>query len=149
MGLSLRGVRRLKERLVKLCASEESPFKVDAVLLKNRKCAAAHSFDELTTTQLVHMWVKEKAVTGDKRLAEVAALIDPDDVGLPTYFISHAWQSTVAKLFSTIEAFLADASDNTCAWCMVTTELYTLNPFLLCAGILIRFSKSLLLNTRI
>jgi len=78
--------------------------------------AGVRSFDQLTTTQLVYEWVKDEAVTGTRRLAEVEDLIDPADVGPPTYFVSHAWMNTVAKLFDTIEAFLADAADDTCVW---------------------------------
>jgi hypothetical protein len=33
-----------------------------------------------------------------------------------TYFVSHAWKSTVGYLVNTIERFLASASDNTCVW---------------------------------
>ncbi len=114
-GITLRGLRRLRKLLEDLCASEASPFRHDTVLL-GRHCPAATSFEELNTTQLVHLWVKTPAVTGMSRLADVSHLIDPADVGPPTYFISHAWKSTPAKLFDTIEEFLVHASDDTCVW---------------------------------
>jgi hypothetical protein len=115
LGISLRGIRRLRARLVEMCASETSPFAKDTTLL-GRDCPGVRSFKQLTTTHLVYKWVKDEAVTGIRRLAEVPHLVDPADVGLPTYFVSHAWQSTVAKLFDTIEAFLADAADDICVW---------------------------------
>ncbi|GAX79162.1 hypothetical protein CEUSTIGMA_g6602.t1 [Chlamydomonas eustigma] len=43
-------------------------------------------------------------------------LISSADIGRPMHFISHAWQSTVCKLFDTIESFLIDAADSTCVW---------------------------------
>jgi hypothetical protein len=116
LGISLRGVRRLRDRLVELCAdAERSPFR-EACTLLGRECPAVRLFEELTTTQLVHLWIKREDVTGTRRMAEVPELIDPADVGPPTYFISHAWMSTVAKLLGTIEAFLADAGDSVCVW---------------------------------
>lgn len=88
LGISLRGVKRLRARLVELCAdAERSPFR-EACTLLGRDCAAVQSFEELTTTQLVHQWVKRNEVTGTRRLAEVPNLIDPADIGPPTYFIS-------------------------------------------------------------
>lgn len=63
LGLSLRGVRRLRARLVALCAdAERSPFKKAQTLL-GRHCPAVRSFEELTTTQLVHLWIKRDDVT--------------------------------------------------------------------------------------
>ncbi len=114
-GITLRGLRRLRKLLEDLCTSEASPFRQATVLL-GRECPAVSCFEELNTTQLVHLWVKKQEVTGECRLADVPHLIDPADIGPPTYFISHAWKSTPAKLFDTIEGFLVHASDDTCVW---------------------------------
>jgi hypothetical protein len=105
MGISLRGLRDLKTRLTKLCVSKESPFREEKELIKGRVCPAAHSFEDLTTTQLVHLWVKEQSVTGSSRLAEVADLIDPADIGPPAYFISHACRNAAlnAALYAALK----------------------------------------------
>ena len=58
LGVSLRGVRRLRTRLVELCASPSSPFRKHTQLL-GRDCPPVQAVEELTTTQLVHLWVKE------------------------------------------------------------------------------------------
>ena len=64
-------------------------------------------------------WVKTD--TGDARLADCLEengrkLIDPDDIGIPSFFISHAWKGTVQKLINTTANALRNASDNTCVW---------------------------------
>ena len=50
-------------------------------------------FEDLTTTHLVYLWIKEPSVTGDKRLVDcpdaLPGLFEPCDVGQPSYFISH------------------------------------------------------------
>ena len=108
LGLSLRGVRRLRDKLAELCADAKRSSFREACTLLGRECPAVRSLEELTTTQLVHLWVKREDVTGTRRM------IDPADVGPPTYFISHAWMSTVAKLLDTIVAFLANAGYSVC-----------------------------------
>ncbi len=55
-------------------------------------------------------------MTGTSRLADVPSVIDPEDVGLPAYFVSHAWLGTVGKLFDTVLNFLSSASEETCVW---------------------------------
>ena len=39
--------------------------------------------------------------------------VDPIDLGVPTYFVSHAWNGAWVKLVDTVEAFLANALDTT------------------------------------
>ncbi len=114
-GITLRGIKHLQSILKDLLASEDSPFR-HSTNLGGRECPGAESLESLTTTQLVYLWIKRPEVTGTSRLADVPHLIDPADIRQPTYFISHAWQSTVAKLFKTIESFLIDASDETAVW---------------------------------
>lgn len=38
-------------------------------------------------------WVKDASVTGSKRLAECTDLIDPEDIGEPTYFVRYVLNS--------------------------------------------------------
>ncbi|GAX81308.1 hypothetical protein CEUSTIGMA_g8739.t1 [Chlamydomonas eustigma] len=75
-------------------------------------------------------WIKDPDVSGDCRLADVPTVIDPDDVGPPTYFVSHAWLGTVCKLFDTITSFLSSASDETCIWidCIAINQHGDTNP---------------------
>jgi hypothetical protein len=74
------------------------------------------TFEDLTTEQLVYRWVKSRDMTGDRRLADCPQHINPADLGVPSYFISHAWKGTFAKLLRTIYAFLANASESTRVW---------------------------------
>jgi hypothetical protein len=60
--------------------------------------------------------VKDAAVTGVERLIDCPNIIDAKDVGVPTYFVSHAWKSPMVKLIDTVLDFLRDASDDTCVW---------------------------------
>jgi hypothetical protein len=99
MGIKLHSLRKLKEDISVLCT--------DGLF------TGVKTIDDLTTTQLVKDWVVPSSRIGHKRLAE---LLDPADIGVPTYFVSHAWKSTVGYLINTIERFLASASDSTCVW---------------------------------
>ncbi len=72
----------------------------------------------------LQMWVKDtsKVTPGKRRLADSPKLIDPSDVGRPTFFISCPWRNTVAKLFEALEGFLTlsgtskEASEDTFVW---------------------------------
>ena len=63
-------------------------------------------------------WVKTN--TGGARLADFEEnglkLIDPVDIGIPSFFISHAWKGTVQKLINTTANVLRNASDHTRVW---------------------------------
>jgi len=72
--------------------------------------------DKLVTNDFVEKWVRDPKVTGNSRMIDVPSLVSPEDVGLPQYFISHAWKSTLGKLMSTVEEFLANASEDTYVW---------------------------------
>ena len=45
-------------------------------------------FEDLTTTHVVYMLIKDPVITGSKRMADCPEHIDPSDVGPPAYFIS-------------------------------------------------------------
>ena len=64
----------------------------------------------------MYKWVKDAAVTGVERLIDCPTFIDAKDIGVPTYFVSHAWKSPLVKLIDTVLDFLRDAPDGTCVW---------------------------------
>ena len=97
LGVSLRGLRRLRARLADHFAAE-GPF------------------DQVTTTQVCMEWVRPATAASKCRAAEDPALIDPSDVGPPAYFISHAWSNAFELLLRTVEAFLSSADEGTCVW---------------------------------
>ena len=49
---------------------------------------AVTKFEELTTTHVVYLLIKDPSITGGKRMADCPEHIDPADVGPPAYFIS-------------------------------------------------------------
>ena len=59
-------------------------------------------------------WVKTN--TGDRRLADCSEFIDPADIGIPSFFISHAWKGTLKQLIHTTVNVLRNASADTCVW---------------------------------
>ena len=70
---------------------------------------------------VVYLWIKEISVTGDRRLVDcpdlLPDLVDVKDVGIPNYFISHAWMGSFKKLLTTVLHFLDAASkENTFVW---------------------------------
>ena len=109
-GISLRGLRKLRDKVKQLCSQGEifGSHEGEDYVVKD--------FDELTTTRFVYGWVKRHEVTGDERLADCPDLIDPADIGVPLYFVSHAWLGSFAKLLDGIFGFLKNASDDTVVW---------------------------------
>ena len=59
-------------------------------------------------------WIKTH--TGNRRLADCAEFIAPEDIGVPAFFISHAWKGTFEQLEYTVLTFLRNASEGTCVW---------------------------------
>lgn len=84
----------------------------------------------------MYRWVKRWDVTGERRLADCPDLIAPEDVGPPTYFISHAWKGTLAKLLDAVETFLASAAEETCVWidCVAVNQHDDTNPEQVCVS---------------
>ena len=66
--------------------------------------------------QFLHQWVKLAEVTGTDRFADCAALVDLTEIGLPAYFVSHAWKGRFAKLVKAVKAHLRNAPDTTRVW---------------------------------
>ena len=73
-------------------------------------------YEELTTGDVVHQWAKLAEVTGTERLADCAFLVDLAEIGLPLYFVSHAWKGRFAKLVKAVKAHLRNAPDTTRVW---------------------------------
>ncbi|GAX78217.1 hypothetical protein CEUSTIGMA_g5659.t1 [Chlamydomonas eustigma] len=113
-GITLRGLRKLSDRIKLLC--HQGMFNEDRIINGRLFRGIEGDYRKLTSTQLVYMWVKDKSVTSNRRLADCNHLVNPQDVGKPIYFISHAWLGTVSKLFDTIFSFLRSASEDTQVW---------------------------------
>jgi len=109
-GLSIRGVHKL-EVLVKQLVADRQIFGTF-----QGKAYVVDDYEQLTTTQFVFGWVKRVGVTGTERLADCRRFIDPSDLGVPKYFISHAWKGSFAKLLRETLAYLKSASHGTCVW---------------------------------
>ena len=69
------------------------------------KLPAVTKFEDLTTTHVVYMLIKDPNITGSKRMADCPEHIDPSDVGPPAYFISRE------------SLFLSDCVVNCCQSC--------------------------------
>lgn len=63
-GISLRGLRRLREQLKKLCVQGRFVADMD---INGRSFPGAKKCDDLTTPQLVYRWIKDPKVTRDRR----------------------------------------------------------------------------------
>ena len=122
-GLTLGGLRKMEATVRQLCL--DGHFNTLRTFPDGTVCPPVSRFEDLTTTHVVYCWVKDTAVTGDRRLADCPDLVDPADVGVPNYFISHAWKATFAKLVKTVFDFLCNASESTRVWidCVVSDEL--------------------------
>lgn len=96
LGISLRGFKRLKEQL-------EQHF-------------GAERLKEMTTAEANAGWVEVVTAASRSRLVQLQQCVAPEDVGPPTYFISHAWRNRVVLLFDQVLAFLSAASETTCIW---------------------------------
>ena len=86
-------------------------------------------YAKLTTTQFVSMWVKDPAVTGNRRLADCPDIIDQSCIGPPTIFMSHAWRGSLASLLKIAFDFVAEKNlpDGTKFWLdMVCKRLFLL-----------------------
>ena len=96
-GISLRAMRKLRGRIEELCS--EGFFRQPYECFMDGKVVQcpgfASSIHELTTTQFVAGLVKTH--TGDRRMADDPEWLLPEDVGKPSYFVSHAWKSTVRE----------------------------------------------------
>ncbi|KAG2427876.1 hypothetical protein HXX76_012196 [Chlamydomonas incerta] len=97
LGITLRGLRRLRRRL-------EDHF------------GGPEAFRSVSTADVNFKWVRP--VTADRacRLLEAREEVAAEDVAPPAYFISHAWKNSLALLLDYLDSFLAAAADTTAVW---------------------------------
>lgn len=147
-GINLKGLRRLKALIAEQC-TVKGKFKNDVFLVEHQgkfeerereftfdgqnsyeefrfrrlRVEGTTDFRKLTINQAVETWVKDSRQTpGRCRLLDNPKVVDPMDVGRPTYYVSCPWRSSVAKFFETLEGFLAlannasNSSDTTYVW---------------------------------
>ena len=112
-GISLKELYRLEARIKREVANGR--FKrLDPVTYQ--PIGDITDYEELTTGDVVHQWAKLAEVTGTERLADCAFLVDLAEIGLPLYFVSHAWKGRFAKLVKAVKAHLRNAPDTTRVW---------------------------------
>jgi hypothetical protein len=117
-GISIRGLEKLAGKIRKECAngrfSHDKDFSHDG-----KFCKGTTSYSLVTTTQVVYLYVKDKAVTGSKRLADCPDLIDREHIGPPTLFVSHAWDARWSAVVSCVVDFANEKGmdkDSTYVW---------------------------------
>ena len=112
-GVNLRFVKKLLVHVEKLF--DQGHFNLSRKFEDGTELSPPLSFDDLSTTHVVYLWIKEQSVTGERRFVDCPELFpdlfEPSDVGVPQYFISHAWSGSFKKLLTSVLAFLKDASD--------------------------------------
>ena len=75
-----------------------------------------------STADINSRWVQVVTAERRCRLLEMArdevrlGPLDKNDVGVPLYFISHAWKNSFAMLVEGIESFLENAPEETRVW---------------------------------
>lgn len=95
-GVTVTGLQRMAERVKTLC--QEGFFSEDRAFTDGTVCYGTRDYEALTTTQVVYQFVRDEDVSGSLRLADCASIVDPADLGRPSFFISHAWKGTFAHL---------------------------------------------------
>jgi hypothetical protein len=118
-GVNLKFIKHILAHVEK--KFNEGYFNVDRRFEDGTVLKPVDQFEDLTTTHVVYLWVKDKSVTADKRLVDCPdafkGIFDRSDVGKPTYFISHAWKGSFKKLMTEVLAFLTHASEtDTYVW---------------------------------
>ena len=122
IGINLQGLRKLMIFIQSLIPEERFRNRVKDAVWKDGICieeavdVIVKSWEDLTTGAWVYGFVKTD--TGSKRLAECSEIIDPADIGKPSYFISHAWKGSLAQLFEGIFRILGGvaAEEDTFVW---------------------------------
>ena len=118
-GITLRGMRKLRERIEALC--NEGFFLQPYTCFKDGQHVEEHgtaaTIHELTTTQLVAALVMTQS--GERCMADDTEWVLPEDVGTPSYFVSHAWKSTVSKVLWLCISWLSSHLDNVIAPCVM------------------------------
>eukprot|EP00198_Chlamydomonas_reinhardtii_P000796 XP_001690131.1 flagellar associated protein [Chlamydomonas reinhardtii] len=96
MGITLRGLRKLRTRL-RLTFGDE--------------------YETMSTAEVNARWVKEVTKERQCRLLEMGQIVDAEDVVQPMYFISHAWKNKISLLLDfLLDRFLAAADGGVAVW---------------------------------
>jgi hypothetical protein len=113
-GIRIKGLKKVVERVK--CLVAEGLFAQEKAYEDGTVCPAVADYKDLTTTHVVYGWVKEQK--DDKRLADQGDIINQEDLGIPTYFISHAWKGGFSRLVSEVLAYCEKKglSEETCVW---------------------------------
>ncbi|KAG2491745.1 hypothetical protein HYH03_009908 [Edaphochlamys debaryana] len=96
LGVTLRGLRRLREQLVAFFGQERFPT--------------------VNTNQVKDEFVAPLTAERRCRLVELPGMVDPEDQGPPMYFISHACRNKTARLFDYVLDYLKAAGEGTTVW---------------------------------
>ena len=71
----------------------------------------------LTTRQVVEEWIlQHESVRRGKSLVECPDLVDPKDLGPPSYYVIHTWDASFSSLINTIDSFLSSKGSNIRVW---------------------------------
>jgi len=114
-GVTIRGLKAFAKVVTRLCS--DGVFNRDQ-MIDGQLYTGTKDYQELKTAQLVHMWVRDKAVTGERRLVDCPQWIEINEIGVPCYFTSHAWKGSFADLLETIFKFQIEKNlpDETMFW---------------------------------
>jgi len=89
-GITITGLRKMKSLIQSECRAGR--FRDDASFPDGTNSKGTMNYEEVTTTDVVYRYVKDKSVTGDLRLSDSGVLGDDKYFTLPTLFISHVSQ---------------------------------------------------------
>ncbi|KAG2439063.1 hypothetical protein HYH02_006590 [Chlamydomonas schloesseri] len=95
LGITLRGLRRLVERL---------------------RGVFGDDWESQSTADVNTKWVEVVTLERRCRLVEMGEWVAAADVAPPSYFISHTWKNRCCRLLAYILNYLQDAADTTAVW---------------------------------
>lgn len=104
-GISVKGLRIVDNTIREL--TQQGRFSEDRQI-DGTLFHGTSDYDKVKTTQVVYMWVKKD--TGDKRLADCPLLVPSEEIGMPKYFVSHAWKGSWSKLLNVVFDFVKEKS---------------------------------------
>jgi hypothetical protein len=114
-GITIGGLRKMKLLIQSEC--EAGRFKEDKSFPDGTHCKGTMNYEELTTTDIVYRYVKDEAVTGDRRFSDTGTF-SSEFFTAPSLFISHAWKGRFFKLADEVLAYAQKSglSDDYAVW---------------------------------
>ncbi|GFR41512.1 hypothetical protein Agub_g2207, partial [Astrephomene gubernaculifera] len=109
MGISLRGLRKLRSQV--------------------REFLGPERYALASTADVNSQWVQAVTAALQCRLVELPGLVEPEDLGVPMYFVSHAWKNSFDLLIRGVEEFLESASEDTRVWVDIAAVNQHPTPF--------------------